>query len=66
MRWVIPSLPFGMLMSIGLFVSQLDGSPVYAMLCNSVPDILYVVGCTYIGSIDADVYHRVLLENKAA
>ena len=43
MRWVIPSLPFGMLMSIGLFVLRLDGSPVYAMVCNSVPAILNVV-----------------------
>lgn len=43
MRWVIPSLPFGMLMSIGLFVLRLDGSPVYAMVCNSLPAILNVV-----------------------
>lgn len=43
MRWVIPSLPFGMLMSIGLFVVRLDGNPVYAMLCNSLPAILNIV-----------------------
>ncbi|MGM9796243.1 MAG: MATE family efflux transporter [Parabacteroides sp.] len=43
MRWIIPSLPFGMLMSIGLFVVRLDGSPVYAMLCNALPALLNVV-----------------------
>lgn len=43
MRWVIPSLPFGMLMSIGLFVVRLDGSPVYAMLCNSLPAVVNIV-----------------------
>lgn len=42
MRWVIPSLPFGMLMSIGLFVVRLDGSPVYAMLCNSLPALVNI------------------------
>lgn len=43
MRWVIPSLPFGMLMSIGLFVVRLDGTPVYAMICNALPAIVNVV-----------------------
>ena len=43
MRWVIPTLPFGMLMSIGLFVLRLDGSPVYAMVCNLLPAILNIV-----------------------
>lgn len=43
MRWVIPSLPFGMLMSIGLFVIRLDGTPVYAMLCNALPAIVNIV-----------------------
>ncbi len=43
MRWVIPALPFGMLMSIGLFVIRLDGSPVFAMLCNSLPAIINMV-----------------------
>lgn len=43
MRWVIPSLPFGMLMSIGLFVVRLDGTPVYAMLCNALPAIVNIV-----------------------
>lgn len=42
MRWVIPSLPFGMLMSVGLFVVRLDGSPVYAMVCNSLPAIINI------------------------
>lgn len=43
MRWVIPSLPFGMLMSIGLFVVRLDGSPLYAMVCNSLPAIINII-----------------------
>lgn len=43
MYWVIPSLPFGAVMSIGLFIVRLDGSPVYAMLCNSVPAIINIV-----------------------
>lgn len=42
MRWVIPALPFYMLMSIGLFVIRLDGSPVYAMLCNVLPALTNV------------------------
>lgn len=42
MRWVIPSLPFGMLMSIGLFLVRLDGSPVYAMLCNVLPALMNI------------------------
>lgn len=43
MRWVMPSLPFGVLMSIGLFVVRLDGSPLYAMLCNALPAVVNVV-----------------------
>lgn len=43
MRWVIPTLPFGMLLSIGLFVIRLDGSPIYAMVCNSLPAILNII-----------------------
>lgn len=47
MSWVIPSLPFGMLMSVGLFVVRLDGSPVYAMLCNALPAVVNV-GLDYV------------------
>ena len=43
MRWVIPAMPFGMLMSIGLFVIRLDGSPKYAMMCNILPAAINVV-----------------------
>lgn len=43
MFWVIPGLPLGMLMSIGMFVIRMDGSPVYAMLCNAVPGAVNVV-----------------------
>lgn len=42
MHWVIPSLPFGMLMSIGLFVIRLDGTPTYAMICNAMPAIVNI------------------------
>ena len=42
MRWIIPALPFYMLMSIGLFVLRLDGSPVWAMVCNALPALLNV------------------------
>ena len=40
MKWIIPSLPFGALLSIGLFIIRLDGSPVIAMLCNAIPAII--------------------------
>lgn len=43
MRWVIPSLPFGMVMCVGLFIVRLDGNPVYAMICNSLPAIINIV-----------------------
>lgn len=39
MKWVIPALPFGMLLNIGMFVIRLDGSPVFAMLCNAIPAV---------------------------
>ncbi len=43
MFWIIPCIPFAMLMSIGMFVIRLDGSPVYAMLCNAIPGVVNVV-----------------------
>lgn len=43
MRWIIPAMPFGMLMSIGLFIIRLDGSPKYAMMCNIIPPAINVV-----------------------
>ncbi len=43
MRWIIPALPFYMLISIGLFVLRLDGSPVLAMACNIAPAAINVV-----------------------
>lgn len=43
MRWVIPGMPFGMLMSIGLFVIRLDGSPKFAMWCNIIPAVINIV-----------------------
>lgn len=43
MSWVVPSLPCAVIMSMGLFVIRLDGSPVYSMLCNAIPGIVNVV-----------------------
>lgn len=43
--WLVPSLVFGMIMSMGLFVIRLDGSPVYAMLCNAIPAVLNILLC---------------------
>ncbi len=39
-KYVIPSLIFTMILCIGLFIVRLDGSPTYAMLCNTVPAII--------------------------
>ncbi|MGM9843163.1 MAG: MATE family efflux transporter [Muribaculaceae bacterium] len=43
MRWIVPSMPFGMLLSIGLFIIRLDGSPRFAMACNMIPAIVNIV-----------------------
>ena len=43
MHWIIPALSFGVVMSIGLFIVRLDGSPKYAMMCNFIPGIVNVV-----------------------
>lgn len=40
MRWVIPAMPFGMLLCIGLFVIRFDGSPMFAMICNIIPAVM--------------------------
>lgn len=40
MKWVIPTLPLGLLMSIGLFVIRLDGRPTFAMLCSAIPAVM--------------------------
>lgn len=40
MKWVIPTLPLGLLMNIGLFVIRLDGRPTFAMLCSAIPALL--------------------------
>ena len=40
MKWIIPSLPFGALLSVGLFIIRLDGSPIMAMLCNAIPAVI--------------------------
>lgn len=43
MRWIIPALPFSVIMSIGMFIIRLDGSPKYAMYCNIIPGAANVV-----------------------
>lgn len=43
MYWIIPALPFGMIVNIGLFIIRLDASPIYAMLCNLIPGALNVL-----------------------
>jgi putative MATE family efflux protein len=43
--WLAPSLIFSMMISLGLFIIRLDGSPVFAMLCNSIPAILNIILC---------------------
>lgn len=43
MRWIIPALSFTSVMSIGLFIIRLDGSPKYAMYCNVVPGALNIL-----------------------
>ena len=43
MRWVIPSLPFGALMCIGMFVLRLDGAPVFAALCEGIPAVINMI-----------------------
>jgi len=45
MDWVVPFLAFSMIMNMGLFVIRLDGSPVYAMLCNAIPAIVNLILC---------------------
>lgn len=39
----IPAALFGMLQNVGMFLIRLDGSPKFAMLCNSVPAVINVV-----------------------
>lgn len=43
MSIIVPFLPMNMLLSIGLFVIRLDGSPRYAMWCNMAAGLTNVV-----------------------
>jgi len=47
MSWIAPFLVFNMIMNMGLFIIRLDGSPVYAMLCNVVPALINLVLCYF-------------------
>lgn len=42
-RWLSLAFPAIFLQSVGLLVIRLDGSPVYAMLCSSLPSVINVV-----------------------
>lgn len=43
MQWFIPGLVFSALLSSGMFFIRLDGSPVYAMMCNVVPAVINII-----------------------
>jgi Na+-driven multidrug efflux pump len=45
MNWIVPFMVFQIIMSLGLFVIRLDGSPIYAMLCNVIPALINLVLC---------------------
>lgn len=40
--WLLPGIVFLMFQYIGMMLIRLDGSPIYAMLCNIIPGILNV------------------------
>ena len=43
MNWIVPFLACNMLLSVGLFVIRLDGSPTFAMMCSAVPAAINLV-----------------------
>lgn len=43
MYWSVPFFIFSALLSSGMFFVRLDGSPVYAMVCNAVPAVINIV-----------------------
>lgn len=45
MDWIVPFLVFNMIMTLGLFIIRLDGSPVIAMLCNLIPGLINIILC---------------------
>lgn len=43
MAWYLPFLVFYEILNIGMFCIRLDGSPIYAMMCNAVAAILNII-----------------------
>ena len=43
MYWSVPFFIFSALLSSGMFFVRLDGSPVYAMICNAIPAVINIV-----------------------
>lgn len=41
--WFIPFLIFSTILSMGMFLIRLDGSPNYAMLCNAIPAVINII-----------------------
>lgn len=43
MYWFLPFLVFSALLSSGMFFIRMDGSPVFAMMCNIIPAVINIV-----------------------
>ena len=43
MYLIVPSFPFLVALTIGMFVIRIDGSPTYSMLCEAVPAVINIV-----------------------
>lgn len=43
MKWYVPFLVFYLLLNAGMFFIRLDGSPVYAMMCNAVAAVVNII-----------------------
>lgn len=41
--FILPSLPFLVALTIGMFVIRIDGSPTYSMLCEAIPAVINIV-----------------------
>lgn len=43
MHWIVPALVMIVITGVGLFVIRLDGSPTFAMMCNTIPAALNII-----------------------
>lgn len=43
MKWYVPFLVFYLILNAGMFFIRLDGSPLYAMMCNAVAAVVNIV-----------------------